>query len=78
MCFVASLMPATMFAVIGYFVLFASTRAEGPVYIIGRVLAIWIFFLALMFPVMGAYVVISGLCPMEAMLGQIEAVPAQQ
>ena len=77
MCFFASLMPATMLAVVGYFVLFASTRAEGPVYMIGRVLAIWIFFLALMFPIMGAYVAIAGLCPMEAMLAQMEAVPAQ-
>ena len=63
MCFIASLMPATIFAVIGYFVLFASTRAEGCVRMLGRGLAIWIFALALMIPIMGAYLVISGLCP---------------
>ncbi len=78
MCFIASLMPATIFAVIGYFVLFASTRAEGPVHMIGRGLAIWIFVLALMFPIMGAYVVISGQCPLERMMAQIEAAPAQK
>lgn len=68
MCFLFSLIPATIFVVIGYFVLFSSTKVEGAVQQFGRGLAIWIFILALMFPVMGAYVTISGQCPMERVM----------
>ena len=72
MCFFVSLMPATILVVIGYFVLYLSTKAEGAVHRVGRGLAIWIFFLALFFPMMGAYVTISGQCPMEKMIEQLE------
>jgi hypothetical protein len=63
MCFIFSLIPASFWAVIGYFVLFSSTKAEGAVSKFGKFLAIWIFIIALLFPVIGAYVSISGLCP---------------
>ncbi len=72
MCFFVSLMPATILVVIGYFVLYLSTKAEEVVHKIGRGLAIWIFFVALLFPMMGAYVMISGQCPMEEMIEQME------
>ncbi|MDH3769889.1 MAG: hypothetical protein OET79_02735 [Nitrospirota bacterium] len=71
MCFLFSLIPATIYAVIGYFVLFSSTKVEGGVHKFGRGLAIWIFILALFFPIMGAYVTIAGLCPMEKIMEQI-------
>lgn len=71
MCFIFSLIPATIFAVIGYFVLFTSTKAEGAVHAFGRGLAIWILILALLFPIMGAYVTLAGLCPMETMMEQL-------
>ena len=68
MCFFFSLIPATIFTVIGYFVLFSSTRAEGNVKKFGQILAIWIFIIA-MFPIMmGVYVTLSGLCPIDEML----------
>jgi hypothetical protein len=68
MCFFFSFIPATMFAVIGYFVLFSSTKAEGNVKKFGQILAIWIFVIA-MFPIMmGAYVTLSGICPIDEML----------
>jgi hypothetical protein len=63
MCFIFSLIPATVFIVIGYFVLFSSTKAEGAVRKCGQILAIWIFIIALFFPICGAYVSISGQCP---------------
>lgn len=63
MCFVLSFMPATIFLVIGYFVLFSSNKAEGAIRRFGQVLAIWLFIIALFFPVGGAYVSISGQCP---------------
>jgi hypothetical protein len=65
-------MPATILVVIGYFVLYFSTKVQGAVHKFGRGLAIWIFFLALFFPMMGAYVTISGQCPMEKMIEQLE------
>ncbi len=63
-CFFFSFIPATVFLVIGYFVLFSSSRAEGTIQKFGKILAIWVFVIALFFPIGGAYVTISGFCPM--------------
>lgn len=46
MLFVISLIPATVLVIIGYFVLFSSTRATDGVKRFGQVLAIWTFLLA--------------------------------
>ncbi len=64
MCFFFSFIPATFFVLIGYFVLFSSTKTEGAIKKFGKVLAIWIFIIAAFFPMMGLYVTLSGLCPM--------------
>lgn len=73
MCFFFSLIPATVFTVIGYFVLFSSTKTEGNVKVFGQILAIWIFIVA-MFPIMmGTYVTLSGLCPIEEMFKLMSA-----
>jgi hypothetical protein len=74
MCFFFSLIPATVWAVIGFFVLFASTKAEGGLRKFGQVLAIWSFVIAALFPLAGAYVTLVGLCPMEAMLETMHSV----
>jgi hypothetical protein len=71
MCFVFSLIPATFWVVVGYFVLFASTKADGAVRRFGQVLAIWLFIIASLFPLMGTYVTLSGLCPIERMIQQM-------
>lgn len=68
MCFFFSLLPATMWLVVGYFVLFASSKTQGGVQTLGRVLAIWLFILAALIPLAGAYVTFSSLCPLEALL----------
>ncbi len=68
MCFLFSLIPATMFVTIGYFVLFSSGKTEGGVSKFGRILAIWIFVIALLPPLAGAYMTLSGLCPIEQMM----------
>ena len=68
MCFFFSLIPATIFVVIGYFVLFSSTKTEGAVNKSGRVLAIWIFVIAALVPMMGLYVTFTGLCPMGGIM----------
>ena len=68
MCFFFSLMPATFGLVVGYFVLFSSTKAEGGVKIFGEVLAIWIFIITGFIPITGAYVEFSDLCPIEEIM----------
>ncbi len=68
MCFFFSLIPATVWVIIGYFVLFASTKAEGRLRKFGQVLAIWSFIIAALFPLAGAFVTLAGLCPMGAMM----------
>jgi ABC-type transporter lipoprotein component MlaA len=70
MCFLCSLIPATVFGVLGYFVLFASAGVAGTMQTFGQVLAIWVFIVALCFPICGAYVTLSGMCPMEKMMQQ--------
>jgi hypothetical protein len=68
MCFFVSLIPATFFLIIGYFVLFASARSEGGIRTFGQILAVWIFVLAAVFPIAGAVVALSGECPMQKMM----------
>ncbi len=65
MCFFFSLMPATICVTIGYFVLFAASKAEGGIKTFGWILAIWLFLIAAFIPIAGAYVTLAGLCPME-------------
>ncbi len=68
MCFFFSFIPATIWLVIGYFVLFSSTKTEGRVQTFGRVLAIWIFIIAAVLPSAALYVTLAGLCPMDAIM----------
>ena len=73
MCFFVSFIPATFWLVVGYFVLFSSTRVEGGIKTFGRVLAIWIFLIAALVPVAGAYVTLADLCPIEALMDTIRS-----
>ncbi len=68
MCFFFSLIPATVWAVIGFLVLFASTKAEGGLRKFGQVLGTWSLVIAALFPLGGAFVTLAGLCPMAAMM----------
>lgn len=71
MCFIFSLIPATAWLVIGYFVLFASGKANGKLRKFGQILAIWIFVIAAIFPLGGLYVTLAGICPMETIMQQM-------
>ena len=66
MCFIFSFVPATFWAIVGYFVLFSSRKAEGRVKTLGQVLAGWTFVLAVLIPIAAAYVTFAGLCPLNA------------
>ncbi len=73
MCFFISLIPATFWLVVGYFVLFSSTKAEGGVKTFGIVLAIWIFIITAFIPIAGAYVAFSDLCPIDKFMEKINS-----
>ena len=68
MCFFFSFMPATFWLVVGYFVLFSASKAEGWVGTLGRVLATWIVLVSGSILLSGAYVTLSGMCSMEALM----------
>ena len=68
MVFFFSLVPATFLVVVGYFVLFSSTKTEGAVKTFGQILAIWLFILAAVLPAAGAYATYAGLPSMDAMM----------
>ena len=65
MCFFFSFLPATVFTTIGFFVLFVALKAEGRLKTFGKILAIWIFFVAACIPICGAILTILGLCPLD-------------
>ena len=65
MCFLLSLFPATVLTILGYVVLYCATRSEGGVKTFGAILATWVFVLAAVPPLVGAYVSLAGLCPIE-------------
>ena len=65
-------MPATFWLVVGYFVLFSSTKAEGSVKTFGTVLAIWIFIITAFIPIAGAYVALNDLCPIEEIMENMQ------
>lgn len=66
MCFLFSLLPATFLTTLGYIVLFCSTRSEGGVKTFGKILCVWIFILAALPPLIGAYVTVAGYCSFDA------------
>ena len=68
MCFFFSLIPASVWVVLGYFILFSSTKTQGAVKTLGQILAIWAFILAALIVIAGAYVSYAGLCPIDAMM----------
>ena len=71
MCFIFSLLPATFWLVVGFFVFYTANKAEGKLHKFGKILAIWICVIALLFPICGAYVTLSGNCPMEKMMEEM-------
>ncbi len=63
MCLLLSFLPATFWVVIGYFVLFSSSKTSAGIRTFGQILAIWIFVIAAFFVVAGGYATLAGLCP---------------
>lgn len=68
-----SLVPATFWAIVGYVVLFSSSKVDGGTRVFNRILAAWIFVIAGFVPIVGAYVKFAGLCPIGEMLNSLPA-----
>ena len=77
MCFIVSFFPATFWAVIGFLVLLAASKADGRLKTFGHVLGIWVCVLAVLIPLGGLFVSVAGLCPIEAMMDQFQAPSAR-
>jgi hypothetical protein len=60
-------LPATFWVVIGYFVLYSSSKTNGGIGIFGQALAIWIFVIASSIIVAAAYVTLANICPIGAL-----------
>lgn len=73
MCFVLSFIGATVFAVVGFFVLAFAERLDGGLKRFGRVLAVWVFLIALYIPCLAGYVTFSGNCPIEKLWSLLDA-----
>jgi hypothetical protein len=68
MYFLLSLIPTTLFVVVGYFILFSSTKTQGSVKMFGQILAVWIFMLAAVLPIAGTYATYAGLPSIAEMM----------
>jgi hypothetical protein len=68
MYFFYSLIPATLAVVLGYFILFSSTKTQGAVKAFGRILAIWVFAAAALLPMAGGYATYAGLSSPSAVM----------
>ena len=77
MCFFFSFLPATIWLVLGYFIMFSSTKADGKMRIFGRLLAIWVFVIAAFIPMMAAYITLTDLCPLTALFESMHSTAAQ-
>jgi hypothetical protein len=64
MCLLMSLIPASIIAAIGYLVLVSSGQTEGLIRTGGMIFSVWLFVIAVMPLAGGAYVTLSGKCPM--------------
>ena len=77
MGFLCGLIPATIFIVVGYFILFSSIKAEGAIKRFGQILAIWVFIIALLSLISCVYMFQTGKCAMFKMMHKME-MPAEK
>ncbi len=63
MCFIISLIPATFWVVVGYFVLFSTSKTESAgIKMFGQILAVWLFLIAAVIVIGAGYITLAGLC----------------
>ena len=67
-----SLIPATLGVIVGYFILFSSTKAQGGVRAFGQILAVWVFVITVLLPIAGAYATFAGFS-LEGAMGEMHS-----
>jgi len=50
------------------FILFSSSKTAGALRSFGRILGMWVLIIAALIPVMGLYITLADLCPIEQLL----------
>ncbi len=61
-------MPATFWAIVGYFIQSSSTRVDGSMKTLGQILGFWALVISGFVVLAGAYVSMAGLCSVELLL----------
>jgi len=68
-CFIISLFPATFWVIVGYFILFSSSKFDSNgIRAFGQILAIWTFVIAAAIVIGAGYITLAGLCRFGDML----------
>lgn len=68
MCFVFSLGPATLWLVLGFFVIYTAYKTKGRIKKFGKLLSIWLFTIALVIAMVGAYLSVARRCPIDTII----------
>ncbi len=71
MCFFFSLLPASVFTTLSYFVWFAAANSEGTQQQLGIILALWLLVMAMGFVACGAFMTFTKRCPMQDMFSKM-------
>jgi len=69
MSFVISLISATLWLIVGYFVLFSTSKTDSVgIRLFGVILSIWIFVIAAAIVIAAGYFTVAGLCHIGDMM----------
>ena len=76
MCFIISLFPATFWVIVGYFILFSSSKVDSNgIRALGQILAIWTFVIAAAIVIGAGYMTLAGLCRFGDMFSMMHSKP---
>ena len=74
MCFIISLIPATFWVIVGYFVLFSASKANSRgTRAFGQILAIWILVIAAVIVIGAGYIALAGFCRFGEMFSMMHS-----
>jgi len=75
-CFIISLFPATFWVIVGYFILFSSSKVDSNgIRALGQILAIWTFVIAAAIVIGAGYMTLAGLCRFGDMFSMMHSKP---
>ena len=74
MCFIISLIPATFWIIVGYFVLFSASKADSSgIRTFGQILSIWMLVIAAAIVIGAGYITLAGLCRFGEMFSMMHS-----